>query len=717
MTRPLFGATLALSSFLLFLVQPMAARAILPWFGGSASIWTACMLFFQSMLVLGYLYAHGLARFSSGAGPFRIHAGLLILSALVLPPLPGPAWEPADLHNPSGQIALLLLAVVGLPYLTLSTTAPLLQAWHARLFPERSAYRLYAWSNASSLLALICYPVVIEPFFTLRHQGLLWSALYLVFAALCLSCARAANQSPALPAEPAVAAAKVAAQPAPGWSQMAAWLWLPLLASVLLLGTTNELCHEITVMPFLWVGPLAVYLMTFVLCFQWEWIYQRWLFLPLSVLCIWSLKSSSYLGGDSPLPIEIGIWFATLFVFCMICHGELVRRKPGVEHLTLFYVAVALGGALGGVCVALLAPQLFSSFRELPLALAAIVVTAGLILAARGSAARAEGSPRPRPRKVGKRARARAEKSEWPGISPAFSRSLAMVYLAVALVMTGYVRSGRGIGIEVLDQRRNFFGVLRVETAKDAAGFRARWLYSGPTAHGAQIMQPQWARMPTTYFSARSGIGLALSTLPRRTDRHIGVLGLGAGTLAAYGQAGDRLRFYEINPLARDLAQQYFTYLSGCPCRVDIVMGDGRVSLAREAPQGFDLLALDAFTGDAPPPHLLTAEALQVYLRHLRPDGILAVNISNAYFDFRPVLRGLAEAGGLSGMMVVSESNEAELIYGADWVLLSRDPGAFANPLLRAAASPAWQGVAPVFWTDDFISLPRLLGRLSDVEP
>jgi hypothetical protein len=276
MTRRLLGATLVLSAFLLFLVQPMVARAILPWFGGSASLWTACMLVFQSMLVLGYLYSHALTRFVSTSGQFRIHAPLLVASALLLPPLPGLVWQPTDLHNPPGQIALLLLAVVGLPYLTLSTTAPLLQAWHARLFPERSAYRLYAWSNASSLLALLSYPLLIEPNLTLRHQGQLWSALYVIFVLLCLSCAYAAMKGTAPPGKPASAAMAIVAAPAPGWADRAAWLWLPLVASVVLLGATNEVCHDVFVMPFLWIGPLAIYLVTFVLCFQWEWLYQRW---------------------------------------------------------------------------------------------------------------------------------------------------------------------------------------------------------------------------------------------------------------------------------------------------------------------------------------------------------------------------------------------------------------------------------------------------------
>jgi hypothetical protein len=717
-TRRLFGATLTLSAFLLFLVQPMVARAILPWFGGSASLWTTCMMVFQATLLLGYLYSYVLVRFAPIAGQFGVHAGLLFASALALPPLPDGRWQPADLHNPSAQASLLLVAVAGLPYLALSTTAPLLQAWHARLFPERSPYRLYAWSNASSLAALLAYPLLIEPSFTLRQQGLLWSGLYLGFVAVCLPCAYAAMKgaSPARAAEPSNrdgTSAVAAEARRPRWAEVWVWLWLAFLASVALLGVTNELCHDVAVVPFLWVGPLSLYLATFVVCFRWERFYRRRVFLPLSLLCIWGMKSSSYLGADSPLPTEIAIWCATLFVFCTICHGELVRRKPHADHLTLFYVAVALGGALGGAAVALAAPRLFSSFLELPLGLAAIVVTAALLFGAGEAPGQAQPSRSTDTRKARKKTRAPAAKPG-PIETPARRWRWVTVYLVAAGAITAYVRpSGRPQNV-VLDQRRNFFGVTRVEAVTDRTGSSVRWLYSGRTAHGVQFQQPRWARFPTAYYAARSGVGLALASIPRRTDRHIGVVGLGAGTMAAYGRRGDRLRFYEINPLVRDLAQQYFTFLSGCPCRVDIVMGDGRVSLAREAPQGFDLLALDAFTGDSIPTHLLTAEALQVYLRHLRPDGILAVHISNAYFDLRPVLRGLAEAGGLSGMMVVNEGNEAELVFDADWVLLSRDPSVLARPALQAASSPAWQGVTPLRWTDDFVSLPALLGRLPD---
>jgi len=721
MTRWLFGATLTLSAFLLFLVQPMVARAILPWFGGSSSLWTSCMLVFQATLLVGYLYSHALARFASAVGQFRIHAVLLVASAIALPPLPGGQWKPADLHNPPAQIALLLLAVAGLPYLTLSTTAPLLQAWYARVFPDRSPYRLYAWSNASSLLALISYPLVIEPFFTLRQQGLLWSALYLAFAAVSLPCAYVVTRSPARPeqatppeqaaqaATPARASIAGAVPRAPGVPEMAVWLWLPLLASVVLLGTTNELCQDIAAVPFLWVVPLALYLATFVLCFQWDWLYRRRVFLPLSVLCIGSVKASSFLGADPPLWQDISIWCASLFVFCMICHGELVRRKPGADHLTLFYVLVALGGALGGATVALAAPRVLSSFMELPLALAAIVGTAALMLAAGGAPGAAGPLRSTGVGAVTNTPPARVVTPPWLRI-PASGTALAIMYVVAAGGMTAYVHSGTKPEDTVLDQRRNFFGVLRVEEhldKDDASGIRL--LYNGRIVHGAQFQQAAKARVATTYYAKRSGLGLALEAFLRRPNLHIGVVGLGAGTTAAYGRAGDRVRFYEINPLVRELARQYFTFLSGCPCRVDVVMGDARVNLERESPQGFDLLALDAFSGDAIPTHLLTVEALRVYLRHLRVDGILAVHISNAYFDLTPVVRGLADAGGLTGVLVKSGDDGAEHVYRSDWVLLSRISGTFARPSMRATSAPEWQQASPLLWTDDFASLVRVL--------
>lgn len=690
MVRRLFGATLVLSAFLLFLVQPMVARAVLPWFGGSASLWTGCMLFFQAMLLVGYLYSHALVRLTTAARQARIHAVLLAGALLLLPPVPGPAWKPADLQNPPVQIVLLLLAVVGLPYFVLAATAPLMQSWYARAVPGRSPYRLYAWSNASSLLALVAYPTIIEPVLPLRWQGFLWSGLFGLFVALGLSCAWAMAKAPA-----SLAAAGrregmrppgALVPPKPSLPQTATWLWLACLPSVLLLGTTNELCQDIASVPFLWVLPLALYLLTFVLCFQSDRVYWRGAMLPLSLACILATGLSSYVGGDPPLWADIAIWCATLFVFCLICHGELVRRRPPAAHLTRFYLVVALGGALGGAFVAVVAPLLFSSFLELPIALAAVVVTSALVLASTD------------------------------GLSPSWLRvrvsgtALGVLYIVAAGLVTPHARSAADRGRLVLDQRRNFFGVVRVEEGPAAIpGSDARWLYNGRIVHGIQLLAPGLRQKPVTYYSEGSGVGLALHNLGNAGGRHIGVVGLGIGTLAAYGRSGDRMRFYDINPLVEEFARQYFTFVSGSACRVEVVPGDARVNLEREPPQQFDLLALDAFSSDAIPTHLLTVEAARTYLRHLRPDGVLAVHISNAYFDLTPVLRGLAEATGLTGALVRATRNVDEHIYNTRWVLMSRDPGLPDRPWLRSVADGAWQQASPRPWTDDFTSLLGIL--------
>lgn len=686
MARLLFGITLVLSAFLLFLVQPMVARAILPWFGGSSSLWTTCALFFQTALLVGYAYSHALTTRGSVVRQSRVHIALLVASTLFLPPLPGSGWRPADLHDPTAQVAVLLLAVAAIPYVVLSTTAPLAQAWHARLFPGRSPYRLYAWSNASSLVALLGYPVAVEPFLTLRQQGVVWSGFYLAFVALCGFCAHAAAKGPALASSQIEVAAPSPRTPKPAAGRLVFWLWLPFLASTVLLSVTNELCQNISVVPFLWVIPLSLYLATFVLCFERDWLYQRWVFLPLSVLCIWGIGKSSYVGAEPMLWQDILIWCATVFTFCMLCHGELVRCKPAPDHLTLFYVIVALGGMLGGVCVALVAPRIFSSFLELPLALGAIVITVGFVLAA--AVPCREASPRVR----------------------AFHGGCAALYLLAAGGMATYLHVAEEPGITVLAQRRNFFGVIRVEdehSANGRAGFR--WLYNGKIVHGGQFQRVDLERTPTTYYGQRSGIGLVLHYIPRRFNRHIGIVGLGVGTVAAYAEAGDRLRYYEINPAVVDLTRQYFGFARRCACIIDIVPGDGRVNLEREPPQNFDLLVLDAFSGDAIPTHLLTAEALEVYLRHLRPDGIVAVHISNLYLNLTPVLRGLAETGRLVGLSVQNEEDEPHRVDASDWVLLSRTDRVLGNPVLLAVASEEWERTSPIYWTDDFTSLASVL--------
>jgi hypothetical protein len=666
-----FAATLILSAYLLFLVQPMVARVILPWFGGSPSLWTLCMIFFQIMLFGGYLYSHLLATRCSPKKQYLIHASLLTLSLLCIPPLPSLAWRPDRVDNPELQIMFLLIAVVGLPYLVLATTAPLMQVWYAKVHPGRSPYRLYGWSNASSLLALLMYPTVFEMNFTVRQQGMIWAVLYAVFVLAAFYCARLARNPVAdttgtIPASAA----------SPGVLARTSWFLLPALASALLLAVTNELSQDVAVMPFLWVMPLAVYLITFIICFDFERLYLRALFLTLVLGSLGLLRYLNVMEAEGPLWTQIAAWLLVLFSFCMVCHGELVRRKPNTAGLTLFYLHVAAGGAIGGIFVGVLAPRLFDSFLELPLLLGTVPVVVGLLVA--HDYGRAE---------------------LWKVIVCAgfAAAGVALTYYVTRIIPEPTVR---------IAQARNFFGVLRVEESRDEDGRPLiREMYHGRVVHGAEFQDPADQRKPLIYYSPISGAGLALRFNPKQEGRRIGVVGLGAGSMAGHARAGDIVRFYEINPLSEKFAHEFFHFVPQCPCTVEIVRGDARVSLEQEAGQQYDLLALDAFSGDAIPVHLLTEEAVRTYMRHLAPDGILAFHISNWYLNLVPVVRGLAETFGLYAVMISSPDDDDHEIYGADWVLLTRNPVLFDRREFRGVANPEWDKTRPVYWTDDFHSL------------
>jgi hypothetical protein len=606
-----------------------------------------------------------------------VHVSLLIVSLLFIPPLPSLVWRPDRVDAPEAQILFLLLAVVGIPYLVLATTAPLMQVWYARTHPGRSPYRLYGWSNAASLLALLMYPTVFEMKFTVRQQGVVWTVLYVLFALAAFYCARLARASGSTaPSAPAPGAARPAALTRFGW------FLLPALASALLLAVTSELSQDVTVMPFLWVLPLAAYLMTFIVSFYFERLYARWFFMPLAIVGLALLSFLDVIDAQAPLWIQIATWLLILFSLCMICHGEIVRRKPEAAHLTLFYLCIAGGGAVGGIFVGVAAPRLFASFLELPLLLGAIPAAAGVLAVVEFL----RGHPAP-PRRI---------------LEP-----MAYAIFALGGASTAYyaTRSDPEPVVQIA-QARNFFGVLTIEETSEFDGIPfMRIMYHGRISHGAEFQDPVHQREPLAYYAPVSAVGKALRFHPKQQNRRIGVVGLGVGSLAGYGQAGDLVRFYEINPLSEEFANDHFHFVPRCPCKVEVVPGDARVSLERESGQQYDVLVLDAFSGDAIPVHLLTEEAMRTYLRHLAQDGIVAAHISNWYVDLVRVFRGLAQTFGLHAVMISSHGDEDSEIYAADWVLLTRNPALLERPEFLALADPEWDGANPVHWTDDFNSL------------
>ncbi len=688
----LFGLTIFLSAFLLFLVQPLLGKYILPWFGGTPAVWTTCMLFFQVLLLAGYAYAHCLAVRLTPRRQVLLHGILLAASLAALPILPSNWWKPAGSDWPSFRILGLLTACVGAPYVILASSSPLLQSWFSRIRAGVSPYRLYSLSNLGSLLAILAYPFAIEPAISLRRQAKIWSWGYTLFAVACglcsLSVLRAADREPA-------SAATMEENPGePSRGHYVFWLLLPACSSLMLLATTNQLCLDVAVVPLLWVLPLGLYLLSFILCFHSRRWYSRTVFgialaAALTQACF-VLFGSIYVR----LPIQIASYSFTLFTVCMVCQGELVRLKPGPRHLTAFYGLIAAGGALGGAFVTFLAPVFFKGYWEFHLGM---VATALLFLTLLFQ-------DRASPLFHGRNYMA------WTGL-----------YAAVLILVIALGTQILGTLKDSLTVTRGFFGVLRVLDQEPENPQEHRFtLMHGRIEHGFQFQFPDRRHWPTTYFGPGSGIGLALRYHPRRAQAgalRIGIIGLGTGTLASYGRPGDYIRFYEINPDVIRLCNQYFTYLRDSLARVDIVPGDARVSLEREKERGelqhFDVLAVDAFSSDAIPVHLLTRECFETYRSHLNPDGILALHISNRYFDLAPVTRGLAtqDAGcGLQAFLIAGAGNESQGTDASDWVLLTANQAFLTSPQVQRMIRP-WttEDLPPQLWTDNRSNLFRLL--------
>jgi hypothetical protein len=706
-----YTLTIFLSAFLLFEVQPIIAKTILPWFGGTSAVWSTCMLFFQIVLLLGYLYAHWLNRALPPRKQAIAHIVLLLASLATLPILPNPAWKSAGVAQPSLRILALLAVTVGLPYFLLSSTSPLLQAWYARNHKEGLPYRLFALSNLASMLALLSYPLLIEPNLPTRMQGLVWTAAYVCFAAFCAMTALRASAEP----QAVQAAVPSAAEPPdsePSWTVRLIWLGLAASASVLLLAVTTHLTQDVAAIPFLWLLPLSLYLLSFIICFEAPRLYYRAVFVPLLFAAflymayrVWPghneseftlsfgflkavglhLRDFTFDSPAQPARLTIGLLSAALFIACMVCHGELVRLKPHPRHLTGFYVIVSLGGAMGGLFVGVVAPNLFRAYYEFPIGLALCAVVAFIVFA----------------------------KGVWR--FPALRRSAALAGMLLAmggyLYFLGSIMHTMVAGYLVVE--RNFYGQLRVSEVGDPKTDETavRRFVHGTINHGEQSLREEHRREPITYFCEHSGIGRAMRAQQAvGAPRRIGILGLGCGTLAAYGKAGDTLRIYEINPLVLDIARNQFTYLSDTPAQVQVAMGDGRLVLESEPNQQFDMLVMDAFSGDSVPVHLITREAFQTYFQHLKPNGILAVNISNTFLDLEPVMERAANAFGKVALVYsYTPPDEDILCFGCSWTLIMDRATVNALPQLLTDAKELHPERPFRIWTDDFSNMYSIL--------
>lgn len=665
----LYAITIFLSSFLLFLVQPLIARLILPWFGGTAAVWTTCMLFFQCVLLAGYAYAHAATAKLSPREQAILHTMLLAAAAATLPILPDASWKPEGGGEPISRILLLLAATVGLPYLLVSSTSPLVQAWFSRARPGANPYRLFAVSNFASLLALIGYPLLVEPNLSNGQQIYGWSWMFAAFAVLCASLAWLAST-----AKPVVAGAALddADAPRPERKDVALWLALSAGGSVMLLSVTNHITQNIAAIPLLWLAPLTLYLFTFILCFEGSGYRQKWWW----VAVLASFAGMAWLLVDPnhqfDLYLQLGTFLTGLFVTCMFCHGELYRLRPSNRHLTAFYLWISVGGALGGLFVAVIAPLAFKAYYELGIGLVACALLAAIVY--RG-----------------------------------LNRVALAASLATLMGVTGAVcYDGFKFQDYVRLSVRNFYGVLRVkEYGTPGEPDHLRRLLHGTIMHGEQYLTGAARRDLTSYYQVTSGVGKAITAKQAAGPVRVGVIGLGTGTLAGYGRKGDVIRFYDINPAVVAIARNEFGYLGESEATIEIALGDARLTLEREAPEKFDVLAVDAFSSDSIPVHLITKEALGVYLRHVKPDGIVAFHVSNRFLNLGPVVGQIAKASGAFAVNVYEKGEEDKT--QSDWVLVSREQKALEVRLIKDASEPVEEQPGWRLWTDDYNNLVQVL--------
>jgi len=753
-----YAAAIFLSAFLLFSIQPLVSKRILPWFGGSAAVWTTCLLFFQSFLFAGYAYAHGSHARLKPRQQALIHGALIIAAILFLRPMPSERWEPTGAEQPITQILLILSLSVGVPYFVLSATGPLLQAWFAQSFPGRVPYRLYALSNAGSLLALLSYPFVFEPTLDLSSQAKLWAFGFVAFAGLCgyIAWRIASPQSSASAiesgnkADKKRSAAAATDEPAPEAARphpalYAFWLLMATCGSIVLMATTNHITVDVAVMPLLWVVPLAIYLLTYIIAFDRPAWYRRTPFAIAALLCIYAAAMMHHLEVGTAEWRNAGTpgilyWtfsdpaapspklhlstvhfmfanFATLFAICMICHGELARMRPAPRYLTSFYLMIAAGGALGGIFVALIAPLLFETYWEWD---------AMLVAACLGSMGI-----------VGWSAIRRLNRNRNHEHRPSRYALLAAIVFVFFLTCVIFLKDlseclfARGKNVRW--RARNFFGALSIrEVDPQDESSRRFMLVHGTITHGTQFVAESRRRQPTTYFGRISGAGRAIDLYQKELPPgklRIAAVGLGAGTFAAYPEAGESITFYEINPIVIDVAErsQWFTYIRDCRRRgahCDIRLGDARLTLHRELQQQqvqpYHLILLDAFSGDSIPVHLLTVEAFETYLAMLTQStsaadalgqmdegGTIAVHISNKYLDLEPVVRALALRFGLIALKIPNLDDDPSDVYRADWIILTHNRAA-ANKLAKYS-KPFIFDTRPLLWTDARSSVFEIL--------
>ncbi len=739
--------TIFLSAFLLFQVQPLISKFILPWFGGSPAVWTTAMLFFQCTLFLGYVYSHLLASRLKLKTQVKLHGVLLVLASIMaIFVIPIGALKPDADDDPTLRILMLLTICVGLPYFVLSTTGPLIQAWFSHAYPGRSPYRLFSLSNIGSLLALGSFPVLFEPYLEIKTMGYVWMVGFWMFAGLCMVCAWKVH---AIAVQPHLAqldshsvgqseGKSIASDTIPSFWRRIACIALSGLSSLMFIATTNHVCHDIATVPFLWIVPLALYLLSFIICFD----HPRWYVREVwSGLCALGILGVTVVDPDLPFLASLLLQFGTMFTICMICHGELVRLRPAnSKYLTEYYLFISAGGALGGLFITFVATPYFDEYYEWPIGLLISLWLSLFVFLStlwqRGFSANAG----------------------LPGIVSFVSLATLAVTWSIDPFDWRTPPIGQGIVEKTLLKARNFYGTVQVEEqvytheipaekndglARSPSDSR-RSFWSGNILHGRQLTDPKLRSVPLTYYDHESGVGRTLQycfdgdfkTKPLK----YAVVGLGAGSLATYARAaeGDRAAdecvLYEINPLVEEIAREHFWYLPDYETRlgkpIEMRLGDARLTMEREPPQEYDVIVLDAFSGDSVPAHLLTREAFEIYRRHLKKNedgtlkGMICIHITNTFLNLYPITKNAAEQ--VLNMPFTSIYRQSESLTGAmrsHYFIITNDLRFLAEtpmvPQFKTVTDPStgesqsiaidrdWPGIA--IWTDHYSTIFNIM--------
>lgn len=642
------------------------------------------MMFFQVVLLLGYLYAHLLRRAFSPKFAWLIHLCVLGL-AVGLTSVSPPEWlKPSGAENVTISIIRTLALTIGLPFFALSTTGPLVQAWQSTTHVNHSPYRLYALSNLGSMLALVSYPFLVERFLPLAQQALIWTIGFLLFALSCCWCGWQAVRLDTWEAPLSNAHRREShVDRHPGLGLIALWVLLPMVASIMLLATTNLMCQEVASVPFLWILPLCLYLLSFIICFERPALYRRRIFTPLLIAATFVSVALVHLNVFAGLLLQIAGLSAICFAASMTCHGELERLKPAPEKLTAFYLWISVGGALGGVFVCVVAPLIFSGFYEFHVGLViCLAVALGTILNFGGR-----------------------DKKNSP--NKLVESALAVgVFVALGLVCGSLMYFLDPSNVKGLVFRgRNEYGLASVV---DRGNYRM--FINGRIEHGGQSLDEGGEFLPTGYYVAESGVGVAFQSYRAQTSAplKVGVVGLGAGAMAAWLEPGDKAVFFEINPMVETIAKKYFGFLDQSMGDCSVQLGDGRIQLQRESKESrYDLLFMDAFSSDSIPVHLLTSECFEIYLQRLKPDGVLVAHITNRFVDLRPVIYEHARRLDLTPILINHKSEDER--FETRWVMLTRNRKVIESQLVNDRKDEWPADLKPLLWTDDYASLASIV--------